>query len=57
MVAKKKTSVEDTISEFFKDKKDKPKGDLFDVSSSVGLVNISLSRITQEYFIISHHSG
>jgi len=48
MVAKKKTSVEGTISEFFKDKKDKPKGDLFDVSSSRGLVNISLSRITQD---------
>jgi ParB family transcriptional regulator, chromosome partitioning protein len=48
MVAKKKTSVEDTISDFFKDKKDKPKDDLFDVGASVGLVNISLSRITQD---------
>jgi len=48
MVAKKKTSVEDKISEFFLDKKDKSPGDLFDVSSSRRLVNISLSRITQD---------
>jgi len=47
-VAKKKTSVEDTISEFFKEKKSKHSSDLFDVSSSTGLVNISLSRITQD---------
>jgi len=47
-MAKKKTSVEDTISEFFLDKKDKIPEDLFDVSTSRGLVNISLSRITQD---------
>jgi len=47
-VAKKKTSVEGTISEFFLDKKDKYPGDLFDVGTSRRLVNISLSRITQD---------
>jgi len=47
-VAKKKTSVEDTISEFFKEKKSKHSSDLFDVSSSTGLVNISLAHITQD---------
>jgi len=48
MGAKKKTSVEDTISEFFLYKKDKYPGDLFDVGTSKGLVNISLSRIIQD---------
>jgi len=48
MVAKKKTSVEGTISEFFLDKKDKIPGDLFDVSASRRLVNISLSRIIRD---------
>jgi len=48
MVAKKKTSVEDTISDFFLGKKDKSPGDLFDIGASKGLVNISLSQITQD---------
>jgi len=47
-VVKKRTSVEDTISEFFKEKKKESPSDLFDVSNSTGLVNISLSRITQD---------
>jgi len=48
MVAKKRTSVEDTISEFFKEKKKKRPSDLFDVSNSTGLINISLSRIARD---------
>lgn len=47
-MAKKRTSVEDTISEFFKEKKKEQSSDLFDVSNSTGLVNISLSRIAQD---------
>ena len=47
-MAKKKTSVEDTISEFFKEKKKERSSDLFDVNTSTGLVNISLSRIAQD---------
>jgi len=47
-VAKKKTSVEDTIDKFFKEKKDKDTDDLFDATTSEGLVNISLSRIVQD---------
>jgi len=47
-VAKKKTSVEDTIYKFFKEKKGQHTGDLFDASTSSSLVNISLSRIAQD---------
>jgi len=47
-VVKKKTSVEDTIDKFFKEKKEKDTGDLFDATTSGGLVNISLSRITND---------
>jgi len=47
-VVKKKTSVEDTIDKFFKEKKEQNTGDLFDASTSGGLVNISLSRIAQD---------
>lgn len=44
-MARKKTSVEDTVSKFFKGKKKELSSDLFDVSTSSGMVNISLSRI------------
>jgi len=47
-VAKKRTSVEDTISEFFKEKKKERPSDLFDVNTPTGLVNISLSRIAPD---------
>jgi len=47
-VAKKKTSVEDTIDKFFKEKKRQHTSDLFDASASTGLVNISLSRIAKD---------
>jgi len=47
-VAKKRTSVEDTISEFFKEEKSKRPSDLFDVNTTTGLVDISLSRIAQD---------
>jgi len=47
-VAKKRTSVEDTISEFFKEGKKERPSDLFDVNTPTGLVNISLSRIVQD---------
>jgi len=47
-VAKKRTSVEDTISEFFKEEKKERPSDLFDVNIPTGLVNISLSRIAQD---------
>ncbi len=47
-MAKKKTSVEDTISEFFKEKRKERSSDLFDVNTSTGLVNISLSHIAQD---------
>ena len=48
MVAKKKTSVEDTVADFFKEKKKEYTSDLFDASTSIGLVNISLSRIVED---------
>jgi len=48
VVAKKKTSVEDTIDKFFKEKKRQYSSDLLDASTSEGLVNISLSRIAQD---------
>jgi ParB/RepB/Spo0J family partition protein len=47
-VVKKKTSVEDTIDKFFKEKREQNTGDLFDASNFEGLVNISLSRIAQD---------
>jgi len=47
-VAKKKTSVEDTIDEFFKGKKRQYSSDLLDASTSTSLVNISLSRIAKD---------
>jgi len=47
-VVKKKTSVEDVVSKFFKEKKKEYSDDLFDVSTSSGMLNISLSRITQD---------
>jgi len=47
-VAKKRTSVEDTISNFFKEKRKEHPSDLFDVNTPIGLVNISLSRIAQD---------
>lgn len=47
-MVKKKTSVEDTIDEFFKEKKRQYSSDLFDASSLKGLVNISLSRIAKD---------
>jgi len=47
-VAKKRTSVEDTISNFFKEEKKEHPSDLFDVNTPIGLVNISLSRIAQD---------
>jgi len=47
-VAKKRTSVEDTISDFFKEEKKERPSDLFDVNTPTGLVNISLSRIAQD---------
>jgi len=47
-VAKKRTSVEDTVSEFFNEKEKESPSDLFDVKTPVGLVNISLSRIARD---------
>jgi ParB family chromosome partitioning protein len=47
-VAKKKTSVEDTVSKFFKEKRKELSDDLFDGSTSGGMVNISLSRIARD---------
>ena len=47
-MAKKKTSVEDTVADFFKEKKKEYTSDLFDASTSIGLVNISLSRIAKD---------
>ena len=47
-MAKKKTSVENTIDEFFNGKKRQYSSDLFDVSTSSSLVNISLSRIAKD---------
>jgi len=48
VVAKKRTSVEDTISNFFKEEKKEHPSDLFDVNTPIGLVNISLSRIAKD---------
>jgi len=47
-VAKKKTSVEDTVADFFKEKKRQYSSDLFDIGTSSSLVNISLSRIAKD---------
>jgi ParB family transcriptional regulator, chromosome partitioning protein len=47
-MVKKKTSVEKTISEFFNEEKKEIADDLFDVSNSNNLVNISLSRIVRD---------
>ena len=47
-MAKKKTSVEDTVSQIFKGKKRQYSSDLLDASTSIGLVNISLSRIVED---------
>jgi len=47
-MVRKKTSVEKTISEFFKEEKKEIADDLFDVSNSNNLVNISLSRIARD---------
>jgi len=47
-MAKKKTSVEDTVADFFKEKKKEYTSDLFDASTSIGLVNISLSRVVED---------
>jgi len=47
-VVKKKTSVEDTIDKFFKEKREQDADDLFDATTSEGLINIPLSRITQD---------
>ena len=47
-MAKKKTSVEDTVSQFFKGKKRQYSSDLLDASTSSSLVNISLSRIAKD---------
>jgi len=48
VVVKKKMSVENTIDEFFKEKKKERPSDLFDVNTPTGLVNVSLSRIAQD---------
>jgi ParB family chromosome partitioning protein len=48
MVAKKRTSVEDTISEFFKEEKKERASDLFDINTPTSMVNISLSHIVQD---------
>lgn len=47
-MARKKTSVEKTISDFFKEEKKEIADDLFDVSNSNNLVNIPLSRIVRD---------
>lgn len=47
-MVRKKTSVEATVSEFFKEEKKEITDDLFDLSNSSGLVNISLSRIVRD---------
>lgn len=47
-MVRKKTSVESTISEFFKEEKKEIADDLFDLSNSNNLVNISLSRIVRD---------
>ena len=47
-MVRKKTSVEATVSKFFKEEKKEIADDLFDVSNSNNLVNISLSRIVRD---------
>ena len=47
-MVRKKTSVEATVSKFFKEEKKEIADDLFDLSNSNGLVNISLSRIVRD---------
>ena len=47
-MVRKKTSVEATVSEFFNEEKKEIADDLFDLSNSSGLVNISLSRIVRD---------
>jgi len=47
-MVRKKTSVEATVSEFFNEGKKEISDDLFDLSNSSGLVNISLSRILRD---------
>jgi len=47
-MVRKKTSVEATVSEFFNEGKKEISDDLFDLSNSNGLVNISLSRIVRD---------
>jgi ParB family transcriptional regulator, chromosome partitioning protein len=47
-MVRKKTSVGDTVSEFFKEEKREITDDLFDLSNSNNLVNISLSRIVRD---------
>jgi len=47
-MVKKKTSVDKTVSEFFKEDKKEIADDLFDLSNSNNLINISLSRIVRD---------
>jgi hypothetical protein len=47
-MVRKKTSVEATVSEFFRQEKKEIADDLFDLSNSNNLVNISLSRIVRD---------
>ena len=47
-MVRKKTSVEKTVSEFFREEKKEIADDLFDLSNSSGLINISLSRIVRD---------
>ena len=47
-MVRKKTSVEATVSEFFKEEKKEIADDLFDLSNSNNLINISLSRIIRD---------
>ena len=47
-MAKKKTSVENTVAQFFTGDKKELSDDLFNASTSSGLVNISLTRIVED---------
>ena len=47
-MAKKKTSVENTVAQFFAGDKKELSDDLFNASTSSGLINISLSRIVED---------
>lgn len=47
-MVKKNNSVEDTVDQFFKGNKKELSDDLFDASTSSGMVNISLSRIVED---------